>query len=792
VSRATKKLTDVTILNVEDYDASRQATSELLSREGFRVVEAASGEAALRLAKSVQPQLVLLDVKLPDIDGHEVCRRLKADDDMTAIPVLQISASFVSGEDRVRGLESGADAYLVKPVEGQELIATIRALLRMRQAEEARRETEARYELLFEGNSLPTWIIDLETLGFLAVNEAAVRHYGFSRAEFLKMTIKDLRPSADAPAIEDYISGGLNAIPNAAQWSNLKKDGTVIEVEIVWHELIYSGRHSLLALARDVTERKHAREALQESEERFRMMADTAPVMIWVSKTDSTFTFFNKRWLDFTGRTLEQESNNGWIQGIHPDDSEHFLKSYSDAFNSRQSFSIEYRLERHDGSYRWVLSEGVPRFSADRRFTGFIGSCIDITERKQAEAEQGELLGKEQKAREEAQAANRVKDEFLAIVSHELRAPLNAMLGWTRILRTTQVDDATMAHAIEIIERSARTQSKLIEDLLDTARIVSGKLRLDIQPIDLTAVIESAIEVLHPAAEAKGIDVQFAASVGREVITGDPDRLQQIIWNLLSNAIKFTPYQGKVEVRLERADPHVRITVCDTGRGIPGEYLPYIFDRFHQVDSSTTRRHGGLGLGLSLVRHLVELHGGTVHAESPGEGQGAVFTVNLPLRAVRPQTYYAEYGIQSGSLPGVSWTLEGVWALVVDDELDARELVTTLLRQYGAKVTAVSSASEALTVLEKSEGNSQPDVLVSDISMPDVDGYELIRQLRELPAEQGGRIPAIALTAYGRSIDRIRALSAGFQMHMPKPVEPAELATVVASLTGRAGRGRGA
>ncbi len=652
-------MSDITILNVEDYDDSREATSELLRLEGFAVIEAATGAEALHLVKTAQPQLVILDVKLPDISGHEVCRRIKSDYATASIPVLQVSA-YVTGQDRVRGLESGADAYLMKPVEVAELIATIKALLRMREAEESRRETEARYQLLFEGNSLPTIIFDLETLRFLAINQAAVRHYGFSREEFLAMTISDLRPSPDTIAMEDFVSSGLNAIPNAAQWKHRKKDG-VIEVEIVWHELIFRGRHCLLLLAKDVTERKRV------------------------------------------------------------------------------------------------------------------------------EAEREELLGKEKRAREEAQSANRAKDEFLAVVSHELRAPLNAMLGWARILRTTRVDEATLSHAIEIIERSARTQSKLIEDLLDTARIVSGNLRLDIQPVELRSVIESAAQVLHPAAEAKGIDIRLAFDVEREVITGDADRLQQIVWNLLSNAIKFTPNGGRVEVLLQRADPHVRLVVSDTGRGISPENLPYVFDRFHQADSSSARRHGGLGLGLSLVRHLVELHGGTVYAGSDGEGRGATFIVNLPLRAVRPQpTELESVGLGGIALSAPS-ALDGIWALVVDDETDARELLTTLLQQYGARVTSAASAAEALSVLTADERDRPPDVLVSDIGMPDVDGYALIRRVRALAPERGGRIPAIALTAYGRSIDRIRALSAGFQMHMPKPVEPAELAMVIASLTGRAG-----
>src|ERR1044071_7461831 len=329
------RMANVTIVNVDDRDASREATSDLLRREGFAVKDASRGKQALRLVKSVAPRLVLLNVKLPDMDGHEVCRQLKDDPVTAEIPVLLVSASYVSGEGRVEGLESGADAFLVKPVEEAELIATIRALLRLREAEEARRESEARYQLLFEGNSLPTWIVDLQTLGFLAVNEAAVRHYGYSREEFFTKTIDELRASASVPGLKEYLADGLNTIPNASAWQHVTKDGTVLEVELVWHELIYGGRHALLIMAKDVTENRQAREVLQESEGRFRMMADTAPVMIWVSGMDKQYTFFNKRWLDFTGRTMEQEIGMGWAEGIHPEERESCINEYNRAFDAR-------------------------------------------------------------------------------------------------------------------------------------------------------------------------------------------------------------------------------------------------------------------------------------------------------------------------------------------------------------------------------------------------------------------------------------------------------------------------
>lgn len=408
---------------------------------------------------------------------------------------------------------------------------------------------------------------------------------------------------------------------------------------------------------------------------------------------------------------------------------------------------------------------------------------LEIAERKRAEEERTRLLILEQKARKEAEAANRAKDEFLATVSHELRTPLNAILGWARILRGGRLDEASIARAYETVERNARAQAQLIEDLLDVSRIISGKLRLDVRPLELASVIQGAIETTRPAAEAKSIRVVTVLDPRANPVTGDADRLQQIVWNLLSNAIKFTPKGGRVMIRLERVNSHVEIIVSDTGVGISLEFLPHVFDRFRQADGSITRSHGGLGLGLAIVRHLVELHGGTVSADSrPGEG--ATFTVQLPVIAVRavevagtPERVHPTAG---GDVPlGSATTLEGVRVLVVDDQQDTIEVLTAVLGQCGAEVRSATSAAEALDMLKE----WKPDVLVSDIGMPVEDGYELIRKMRALEHEQGSHIPAVALTAHARTEDRLRALSAGFEMHVPKPVEPAELVMVIASLT---------
>ena len=405
---------------------------------------------------------------------------------------------------------------------------------------------------------------------------------------------------------------------------------------------------------------------------------------------------------------------------------------------------------------------------------------------KESIKEREELLAREQKARHEAEIASRMKDEFLGLLSHELRTPLNAIVGWTRMLNTGELDEATFARAVETIDRNAKLQARLIDDMLDVSRIISGKLRLDAQPVDLTAVINSAVDTLRPAADAKEIRIYVVLDFGAGMVLGDPVRLQQIVWNLLSNAIKFTPKQGSVQVSLQRVNSHVEVTVSDTGIGIDEAFLPYVFDRFRQADSTSSKQYGGLGLGLAIVRHLVEMHGGTVEAANRNERQGAVFSFKLPVMVVRQQNI-SEAGKDSRVHPAFSEgspfecppELNGIKILAVDDEPDARELLTTILEQCGAHVKTCGSVKDALTALK----DFQPDVLISDIGMPGEDGYSLIRKIRVM--EEGGarRLPAVALTAFARVEDRLKAFSAGYNMHVPKPVEPIELALVVASLT---------
>jgi len=403
----------------------------------------------------------------------------------------------------------------------------------------------------------------------------------------------------------------------------------------------------------------------------------------------------------------------------------------------------------------------------------------DVTERRRSEREREDLLRRARESAEEAARANRAKDEFLATVSHELRTPLTPILAWTNMLRTRKLDPESAERGLQTIERAATAQTQLIEDLLDISRIVAGKMRLDVQRIPIAPVIEAAVESLTPAADAKEIVLQVVLDPRSGLVSADHGRLQQVVWNLLSNAIKFTPKGGRVQVVLQRINSHIEIVVRDTGKGIAAEFLPYVFDRFRQDDAATTRAHGGLGLGLAIARHLIELHGGSVSCDSPGAGAGAVFTVRMPLAPLQhpPSSAEVHPRVDSGAALLLAPALEGLRVLLVDDDVDTLEALAEVLTQAGAEVRTATSAARAFEVLP----GWMPAVIVSDLGMPGEDGYALIRRLRERGPEEGGRIPVVALTAYARVEDRLKVLSSGFQMHVPKPIDPAELVAVVAS-----------
>jgi len=415
----------------------------------------------------------------------------------------------------------------------------------------------------------------------------------------------------------------------------------------------------------------------------------------------------------------------------------------------------------------------------------------DISERKRMEMEQERLLSAAQRAQKEAEQANRLKDEFLATASHELRTPLTAVVGWSRMLRTGKLDAENSARALEAIERNATLQTKLIDDLLDVSRIITGKLTLDRRPIEIAHVVSDAVNTVRPAADAKNIAIETSFYTQAGPVLGDANRLQQVIWNLLSNAVKFTPKNGRIEVALQRVNSEVEISVRDSGEGISSEFLPYVFDRFRQGDGKTTRLHSGLGLGLAIVRQLVELHGGTVSAHSDGPGRGSIFKLRLPVlsinnvpdrKSVASDFTLTRARVTDGLNLECSPRLDGLRVLVVEDDPDTRQMLKALLSECNADVITVPSAAEAI----KEIGRRKPDVLVSDLGMPEQDGYELIKKVREMEsADHTARIPALALTAYAKAEDRVRALAGGYQVHLSKPVEPAEFLLVVANLAGR-------
>ena len=538
----------------------------------------------------------------------------------------------------------------------------------------------------------------------------------------------------------------------------------------------------------DVTANKAAQAALHESEAKFRQLADVMPQIVWAAGPDGVLNYTNRRWYEFIQKSEGEFFPADWGERVHPDDLPGAVALWSGCLASGDPYTTEFRIEDGDGKYHWFLVRALPVRAENGTITRWYGTCTDIDTQRAMLEQNAQLLESERSARSEAERTSQMKDEFLATLSHELRTPLNAILGWTQVLRDDPANTEDINAGLLTIERNARAQTQIIEDLLDMSKIISGKVRLDVQRLDLDQVVAASVETMRPAATAKGIRLQALIDPQARMISGDPNRLQQVFWNLLSNAIKFTPKGGKVQVILERVNSHLEVSVSDSGEGIASEFLPQVFGRFQQADASTTRKHGGLGLGLAIVKQLVELHGGSIQAESAGLGQGATFRVALPLSAAQPvpgasepERQHPQAGGTFIAIPSDLLHLSGVKVLVVDDEADARELVKRLLVDREAIVETADSVAAALELVQ----SQRPDVLVSDIGMPGEDGYALIRKVRSLPPEKGGNTPAVALTAYARPEDRFKVILAGFQMHLAKPVEAAELLAQVASLAGR-------
>lgn len=552
------------------------------------------------------------------------------------------------------------------------------------------------------------------------------------------------------------------------------------------HDYLMKGNLARLApaIARELQEaaNRHSHQQIQselrESEDRWQLALCGSNDGIWDWNVKTNTVFFSARWKEMLGYADDEIVNqyDQWLQRVHPDDLDWVRQAIQNHFNRKTEFyRTEHRLLCKDGTYKWILARGQALWDEFGSPTRMVGSHTDISATKQME------VALRQQAATLA-AANRLKDEFLAVVSHELRTPLNPILGWSQILLSHKLDGSATVRALQTIERNAKLQKQLIEDLLDASRIIQGQLSLTVAPTDLVPIIQAAVETVRAAADAKAIQLQllFDNSIG--LVSGDAGRLQQVLWNLLSNAIKFTPAGGHVQIGLVNVNNFAQITVSDSGVGVKAEFLPYVFDRFRQENSSSTRYFGGLGLGLALTRHLVELHGGTVQVNSPGEGKGTKFTVQLPLLQVKiheaknASNYWLGEQDTSASRP-----LTKLRVLVVDDNADTRDLLVAAITEFGGDVIAAASVHEASIAVKE----FNPDVLVSDIGTPDEDNCELINQLKIWQSKLGRHLPTVALTAYAQESEQTAALNAGFEMHVSKPVELDKLVAAIAQVAGR-------
>ena len=613
-------------------------------------------------------------------------------------------------------------------------------------------------------------------------NRGAEQIFGYSAEEAIGQSIRMLIPP-DRQSEEDEILERLNKGERIEHYETerIRKDGTRITVSISVSPVKDANGNIIggAKIARDVSYQKRS----DEIRARLAAIIDSSEDAI-ISKTlQGIITSWNGSAERLFGYTAEEAIGKSILILFPP---ERHSEEALILDKIRRGERIEhYQAERvrKDGT-RIKLSLSIsPIKDSSGKIIGASKIARDITQLLKQQDERESLLESERAARSEAERASQLKDEFLATLSHELRTPLNAILGWSQLL-SLNPDSAELREGLDAIQRNARAQTQLIEDLLDMSRIISGKVRLDVQSTNVAEVIHASVESVRLSAEAKGIRLRKILDFDAGPVSGDPTRLQQIVWNLLSNAIKFTPKGGNVDVLLERVNSHLEITVHDSGVGIKPEFLPSVFERFRQADASTTRSYGGLGLGLSIVKHLVELHGGTVRAKSAGDGKGATFIVSLPLAPVRQGEKRAHPKSPSApTFDGEEVSLEGIKVLLVDDDPDALALVSRLLTQCKAEVMACASADEGLEAMRE----FKPHVIVSDIGMPGKDGYQFIRELRQIAQDLGQKFPAIALTAFARSEDRTRAMMAGYQVHIAKPIEPQELLATVGSLAGRTG-----
>ncbi|MEP7342533.1 MAG: response regulator [Acidobacteriota bacterium] len=738
----------INILMVDDNPANLLSLETILQAPDRNLVRASSGQEALRYLLQEDAAVILLDVHMPDIDGIETAALIRGRERTRDIPIIFLTAYDGAGDNPGTssislGYSLGAVDYIIKPVDPDALKSKVAVFVELhRKAEQIKRQADLLREqnIELENANLQrlSRLIDLgQQLAAERDPESLLGKYceetrDILGARFATVGILDEK----GETLRHFLICGIDR-------ETAVQSGLPEACQKLLRERFKNQRSLRLSSPRGVLKTLH-------------FLPDGLPITSFVGAP-----------------ILQQDRLRGWLFLAEKTGAQKFSEA-----DERFVVTLTQAFVFYDNAR---LYAEVQHHAADLE--------LEIAERKQAEKERAVLLVREQAARAEAEKANRLKDEFLATVSHELRAPLNAMLGWVTLVRNGRLDEETEARALETIERNARVQKKLIDDLLDVSRIITGKLHLDLRPTDLVSVIEAAVESVRPAATAKGVRLQMTldpaanASEPVQLFHLDPNRLQQVIWNLASNAVKFTGAGGSVEVRFKHLGQQAEIVVNDTGIGIAPEFLPFVFERFRQADGTITRKHDGLGLGLAIVRHLVEMHGGTVHADSAGEGTGATFKINLPLMPPNAGQSKLELSALAnhGAIPSnAAQKLAGQRVLAVDDQPDARDLLTGILSLQGAEVQTAGSVAEAMRILAV----WQPDVVVADIAMPGSDGYELMRRMRA----KGYTMPAISLTAYASSEDRIRALAAGFRMHLPKPVEPYELVVSIANLTGRLSR----
>ncbi|HYY55893.1 MAG TPA: response regulator [Pyrinomonadaceae bacterium] len=735
----------INILMVDDNATNLLALETILQGPDRNLVKASSGDEALRYLLNMDVAVILLDVYMPGIDGLETAALIRGREKSRDIPIIFLTADSTGNRHIAKGYSLGAVDYILKPVEPDILRSKVAVFVELfKKTEEIKRQAE----LLHEKN-LELENSNLERLGMLIElgQHLAAEHDPARVLEKFCHAARDIIGAEHAgvgvlkerePTLLYFFRSDAAAEAGKASDPEPQVDSRVFDTLL------------------------KERRPLRLSELDLAQQTVNLPATVGAARS-------------FLGAPIFSSAKvYGWLY-------------LTDKIGADEFSEADERLAVTLSTQVAVAYENARLYTEAQSHT--VELQQEVAERKQAEEERARMLIREQAARAEAEQANRTKDEFLATLSHELRTPLTAILGWSYLLRTKKFDDDNLFRALETIERNARSQSQLIDDLLDVSRIITGKLRLDVRPIELIPIIEAAIDSTRPAAEAKAIQFEVALDKTASRVSGDANRLQQVVWNLFSNAVKFTPEGGRVEVRLERSDGHAQITVRDTGQGINPQFLPFIFDRFRQADGTTTRKHGGLGLGLAIVRHLVELHSGTIKVHSDGVDKGATFTIVLPLKTAHRRLDTAGAAAETPMLVTGSGNhtfqcapvLDGLRIMIVDDEADTRDMIAAALKQCGAEVKGCESAAEAMAALQSWE----PDLLISDIGMPEEDGYSLIKKVRQLDEQRYGQIPAVALTAYASPEDRIRILSAGFQMHVAKPVEPEELVTIIANIAGR-------